>query len=123
MLWATAGAAQVPPDERWRSLETTHFCVIFPADLEALARRAGERAERADDLLSERFVDPPGDRIELLLTTRYRGCMLMIPRYFVVLKTNLHISNALVGPSKTPFFNNMRGMCAHLLPTLSDGEV
>ena len=68
VLWATAGAAQVPPDERWRSLETTHFRVTFPADLEALARRAGERAERAYDLLSERFVDPPGDRIELLLT-------------------------------------------------------
>ena len=68
MFWATAVTAQVPPDESWRSLETAHFRVTFPAELEALARRAGERAERAYASLSERFVDPPDGRIEVLLT-------------------------------------------------------
>ena len=68
LSWTPAASAQVPPDERWRSLETDHFRVTFPADLEGLARRAGERAERAYDFLSERFIDPPGGRIELLVT-------------------------------------------------------
>ncbi len=67
-VWAAAAAAQVPPDERWRSLETAHFRVTFPAELEETARRAGERAERAYDSLSRRFVEPPDGRIELLVT-------------------------------------------------------
>ncbi len=67
-LWTSAGGGQVPPDEDWRSLETAHFRVTFPADLEDVSRRAGERAERAYAYLSERLLDPPGGRIELLLT-------------------------------------------------------
>ena len=78
MLWcllvAGAGAghrqatAQVPPDESWRSLETRHFRVTFPEGMETLARRAGARAERAFDVLSEVFLDPPDGLIELLVT-------------------------------------------------------
>lgn len=68
VLWTTTVAAQVPPDASWRSLETTHFRVTFPAELEAVARRAGERAERAYGYLSERLLTPPSGRIELLLT-------------------------------------------------------
>ena len=67
-LCASAAAAQVPPDEDWRSLETEHFRVTFPAELEMLSRRAGERAERAYERLSERFLEPRGGRIELLVT-------------------------------------------------------
>ena len=63
-----AVVAQVPPDESWRSLETDHFRVTFPEGMDALARRAGARAERAFDELSEAFIDPPEGLIELLLT-------------------------------------------------------
>ena len=60
--------AQVPPDESWRSLETTHFRVTFPEGMDLLARRAAARAEVAFEALSEVFLDPPGGLIELLLT-------------------------------------------------------
>ena len=60
--------AQVPPDESWRSLETSHFRVTFPEGMDPLARRAAFRAERAFAALSEVFLDPPGGPIQLLLT-------------------------------------------------------
>lgn len=60
-------AAQAP-DEDWRSLETPHFRVTFPAELEPVGQRAAERAERAYESLSRMFVDPPEGRIELLVT-------------------------------------------------------
>lgn len=60
--------AQVPPDEPWRSLETSHFRVTFPEGMDALARRAATRAERAFEALNEVFLDPPDGLIELLLT-------------------------------------------------------
>ncbi len=60
--------AQVPPDESWRSLETDHFQVTFPEGMDALARRAAFRAERAFESLSEVFLDPPGGPIQLVLT-------------------------------------------------------
>ena len=60
--------AQVPPDESWRSLETSHFRVTFPEDMDPLARRAAARAERAFEAISEGFLDPPQGRIQLLLT-------------------------------------------------------
>ena len=68
MSGALGLAAQVPPDEDWRTFESTHFRVTYPAGLESVARRAGEYAERAHEALSERFVDPPDGRIELLVT-------------------------------------------------------
>jgi Tol biopolymer transport system component len=61
-------AAQVPPDADWSTLETEHFRVTFPRDLEALGRRAGARAEHAWSELSEAFVEPPSGRIDILLT-------------------------------------------------------
>ncbi|MEE2669279.1 MAG: BamA/TamA family outer membrane protein [Gemmatimonadota bacterium] len=63
-----SASAQVPPNDSWRSLETAHFRVTFPAELESFARRAGTQAERAYTLLGEAFVDPPDGRIELLVT-------------------------------------------------------
>lgn len=69
VAWAGPSAsAQVPPDETWRSLETPHFRVTFPADLESIGRRAGAQAELAFASLAEVFVDPPDGRIELLVT-------------------------------------------------------
>ena len=76
LCFLTAGVAgalrpasgQVPPDESWRSLETSHFRVTFPEGMDPLARRAAFQAERAFEALSEVFLDPPGGLIELLLT-------------------------------------------------------
>jgi hypothetical protein len=67
-LQPAALSAQVPPDEAWRTLTTEHFRVTFPAGMESLGRRAADRAERAWTELSRAFVDPPGGRIDLLLT-------------------------------------------------------
>ena len=60
--------AQAPPDESWRSLETSHFRVTFPEGMDPLAYRAAARAERAFEELAEVFLDPPDGLIELLLT-------------------------------------------------------
>ena len=61
-------AAQVPPDEHWRTLETSHFRVTFPEGMDPLARRAAARAEQAFEALSEVFLDPPSGVIDILLT-------------------------------------------------------
>lgn len=60
--------AQVPPDGSWKTLETEHFRVTFPEHLEGLGREAAARAERAYDLLSEAFHEPPGGRTEIVVT-------------------------------------------------------
>lgn len=61
-------AQDVPPDERWRTVDTEHFRVVFPARLDALGRRAAVLAERAWNRLSWVFVEPPDDRVDLILT-------------------------------------------------------
>lgn len=64
---ATPLSAQAP-DEAWRTLTTEHFRVTFPEELESLGRRAADRAERAWDELTDAFVDPPDDLIDVLVT-------------------------------------------------------
>lgn len=59
---------QLAPDEAWHTLETTHFRVTYPEAFEELARRAGDRAERAWRLLEERFVEGPSGKVDLVLT-------------------------------------------------------
>lgn len=61
-------AAQVPPDARWRTLETPHFRVNFVAGLDSLAHRTAARAEWAYDVLSRDLTDPPDGRIDIVLT-------------------------------------------------------
>lgn len=68
LLATPAAAQQPPPDEAWRQFDTEHFTVTYPEPMGGVARRAGTAAERAYSLLSERFVDPPRGRIQLLLT-------------------------------------------------------
>ena len=63
-----AASGQVPPNERWRTMETEHFRITYPAGLQDLARRAGDRAEVAWANLSERFVDPPAGKVDLVVT-------------------------------------------------------
>ena len=65
---AAPAAAQAPPDETWRTLETAHFRVTFPARLKALARRAGDLAERAHGELTARFRPGPSGPIDIVLT-------------------------------------------------------
>ena len=70
LLPALAGGleAQVPPGEDWRTLDTPHFRVTYPAGLLPLAQRAAARAEAAWEALSRDFVRAPEGTIDLLLT-------------------------------------------------------
>ena len=63
-----AAGQAVPPNEDWRQLTTEHFVITYPQGLLDLGTRAATSAERAYALLADRFVDPPGGRIQLLLT-------------------------------------------------------
>ena len=67
LLLVFGSASAQAPDARWRSYDTEHFRVTFPEELEPLARRAGDRAERAYALLSAELV-PPRGRVELVLS-------------------------------------------------------
>lgn len=60
--------AQVPPDEPWRTLETEHFRIAFPAPLEDLARRLGHRAEAAWVLLSRELPPPKRGKVDVALS-------------------------------------------------------
>lgn len=61
-------AGQFPPDQNWRTLESEHFRVHFAAGLESLAHRTALRAERARDLLTERFLVAPQGKVDVVLT-------------------------------------------------------
>ena len=65
---ALPAAAQVPPDEAWRSVDTEHFRITFPAQLEEQGRRVGELAERAYRELTAQFREGPSGRIDVVLT-------------------------------------------------------
>ena len=65
---ASASAQRIAPDESWRTLDTEHFRVTFPAHLEDMGRRAAERAEWAQARLSEQFTAAPRGIIDLVLT-------------------------------------------------------
>ncbi|MGE0158968.1 MAG: hypothetical protein AB7T31_06105 [Gemmatimonadales bacterium] len=66
---AAAGPARAQaPDDDWRTLETEHFRVTFSAQLEPLGRRAAGIAEVAYAELAAALVEPPDDRIDLLVT-------------------------------------------------------
>ena len=65
---ASASAQRIAPDESWRTLDTEHFRVTFPAHLEDLGRRAAERAEWAHARLSEQFIAAPRGKIDLAIT-------------------------------------------------------
>lgn len=61
-------AGQFPPDQSWLTLESEHFRVHFPKELESLAHRTALRAERARELLAKRFLDAPGGKVDVVLT-------------------------------------------------------
>ena len=68
LLAAAPAAAQVPPDEAWRTVDTEHFRITFPAHLEELGRRAGDLAEQAYRELTAQFREGPSGRIDVVLT-------------------------------------------------------
>jgi hypothetical protein len=57
-----------PPDLAYRTIETAHFKVTFPRELEPLGRVAAVSAERAFSVLRDSFLPPPAGPIELLVT-------------------------------------------------------
>src|SRR2546430_8729558 len=57
---ARVASAQLPPNEHWRTLHTTHFRIHFTAPIEDEARRAAVNAERAYAELSRELVPPRG---------------------------------------------------------------
>lgn len=65
---STPVQGQLPPDEAWRTLETDHFRVTYPQGLLELAQRAGDRGERAWELLSREFVEPPEGKVDLVVS-------------------------------------------------------
>jgi hypothetical protein len=67
-LTSGPASAQLPPDEDWRTVDTPHFRVTYPRGMEGMARRAGERGERAWRLLEDRFVPGPKGKVDLVLT-------------------------------------------------------
>jgi Tol biopolymer transport system component len=60
--------AQVPPNVRWRTLEGEHTRVTFGPDLEPLALRALDSAERAHAVLRESLTRAPAGRVDIVLT-------------------------------------------------------
>ena len=68
LLAALPAAAQVPPDEAWRSVETEHFRIAFPAHLEETGRRVADLAEQAYRDLTAQFREGPSGRIDVALT-------------------------------------------------------
>lgn len=67
-LGAAGSAAQAPPDERWRTIDTPHFRVTFPERLEDLGRRAGATAERLYRALDASFLEAPEIPVDILVT-------------------------------------------------------
>ncbi|MDA0329748.1 MAG: hypothetical protein O2958_12165 [Gemmatimonadetes bacterium] len=67
ILSPSAAWAQAP-DEAWRTISTEHFRVTFPARLESLGRKAADRAEHAWTELSDFFIEPPRDVIDVVVT-------------------------------------------------------
>jgi len=56
------------PSLGWETLETEHFTLIFPSELEGLAGRAAQLAEQAYKLWADRLRYRPEERIFLVLT-------------------------------------------------------
>src|SRR5690606_40423009 len=64
LLAPAPAAAQVPPDQDWRTIEGERARITFPAHLEALARRAAWRADVALEELDRAFMPIPEDPID-----------------------------------------------------------
>ena len=66
LLTAPSAGAQLVPNDRWLTFETSHFRIHFTAPLEEQARRAAANAELAYAQMSRELV-PPRGMIELVV--------------------------------------------------------
>lgn len=65
----SASLAQGPPPHGdWWALETEHFRVTFPPELERVARHAADVAERVHAILREELAPAPAGPIDLVVT-------------------------------------------------------
>lgn len=80
-------SAQLPVNERWRTIETPHFRVHFTPPLEAEARHAAAVAERAYANLATELVKPRGP-VDIVVsdgTDASNGSATVVPRPRVVM--------------------------------------
>jgi WD40 repeat protein len=66
LAWTINAYAQVPSDA-WRTIETRHFRVHYPAEYEAWATRAAERLEPIHAAVSKEVGFTPAQRIDVLV--------------------------------------------------------
>ena len=88
VLAPAAARAQLPSDEQIRVIDTPHFRVHYAPGLEALARRAGARAEEAYAAIAQVLVRPPRGRVDMLLADNVdysNGFATPFPRNRIVL--------------------------------------
>jgi hypothetical protein len=80
-------AAQIPANERWRTIDTQHFRVHFTPRLEKQARHAAAVAERAYANLATELV-PPRGTVDIVVTDgtdASNGSATVVPRPRVVI--------------------------------------
>ena len=61
------GLAAQAPSESWRTIETAHFRVHYPAEYEAWATRAASRLESIRDVVSREIGFEPSQTIDVLI--------------------------------------------------------
>jgi Tol biopolymer transport system component len=61
-------AGQLRPSSPYRTLESAHFRVTYPPELESLARRAAGTAESTRDFLVAQLSVPPAGKVDIVLT-------------------------------------------------------
>ncbi|MGQ0560320.1 MAG: hypothetical protein ACT443_00435 [Gemmatimonadota bacterium] len=59
--------AQVRPNATWRQIQSQNFTIIYEAGLDSIARHAAVRAEREHARLSAGLINPPEDRIDIVI--------------------------------------------------------
>jgi hypothetical protein len=68
VVWASPLYAQQDPRLQWHTLETPHFTVHYYQDMDVIARRVAEVAERAWQRLHVPLDWSPTDRVEMVLS-------------------------------------------------------
>ncbi|MDQ2070062.1 hypothetical protein [Natronospira bacteriovora] len=88
LLWMAPAMAVVDPFLDWRSLDSEHFTIHFPAELEDDARRALWIAEDVHERLSQSFNWTPRRQTQVVLTDQFdlsNGFASPLPYNFIYL--------------------------------------
>lgn len=67
LLLVAASAAAQSPDEAWRTIETAHFRVHYPAEYEEWSTRAAERLESIREAVSAEVGYAPPQKVDVLV--------------------------------------------------------